>query len=311
MDTNQPIIHVELLCKTYGATRAVDQVSFDVQPGEIFGVIGPNGAGKTSMVEILAGMRKPSSGSVRVLGLDPQRQVEELRQRTGIQLQQAALPDQMRVWEALDLFSSFYRHSRNWRPLLERWGLVEKRNAAFASLSGGQKQRLFIALALVHDPELVFLDELTTGLDPQARRTTWDLVREIRAQGKTVVLVTHFMDEAEKLCDRVAIVDQGRLMALNTPRQLIEKLSAETRVQFTTSNGFNPAELRGIPGVTRAVREGDQVTVFGQSLPGQHSLLLQVAMALGNLGLAPADLHTEQATLEDVFIALTGKKIRD
>lgn len=311
MDTQLTVIQVEHLSKTYGSTRAVEDVSFEIQRGEIFGIIGPNGAGKTTTVEILAGLRRPSSGSVRVLGLDPQRQVDALRQRTGVQLQSAALPDQIHVWEALDLFASFYRHAIPYQPLLETWGLAEKRNATFASLSGGQKQRLFIALALVNDPELVFLDELTTGLDPQARRSTWDLVRTIRAQGKTVVLVTHFMDEAEKLCDRVAIVDQGRLIALDTPHQLIENLHAESRVKFTTLNGFNPATLTNIPGVTRAIREGDQVHVFGASLPGKPSLLLQVASTLGELGLSPADLRTEQATLEDAFIALTGKHLRD
>lgn len=317
MERKQPVIQVEHLSRNYGSTQAVNDVSFEVQPGEIFGIIGPNGAGKTTLVEILEGMRQPSAGRVRVLGLDPQRQAAQLRQRAGVQLQSAALPDQMRVWEALDLFASLYPGAPDWRPLLKTWGLEEKRNTAFAALSGGQKQRLFIALAMVNDPELVFLDELTTGLDPQARRNTWDLVCAIRAQGKTVVLVTHFMDEAEKLCDRVAIVDRGRLMALDTPHRLVESLHAETRVRFTTSNGFNPADLNSIPGVTRAVREDDlangvgTITVSGVSLPGKPSLLLQVASALGELGLSPADLRTDPSSLEDVFIALTGRQLRD
>jgi ABC-2 type transport system ATP-binding protein len=309
MNSEQPVIHVEHLLKTYGSITAVDDVSFDVQPGEIFGIIGPNGAGKTTIVEILAGMREPGSGQVRVLDLDPQRQAGELRQRSGIQLQSAALPDKIRVWEALDLFASFYHRAPDYRPLLKIWGLSEKRNATFDSLSGGQQQRLFIALALVNDPELVFLDELTSGLDPQARRSTWDLVREIRARGKTVVLVTHFMDEAEKLCDRIAIIDQGKLVALNTPQNLIDSIHSETRVQFTVSNGYDPANLGNIPGVTRAVRDGDWVTIFGANLPGKPSLLLQVASALGEAGIAPADLRTEQTTLEDVFITLTGKQM--
>jgi ABC-2 type transport system ATP-binding protein len=311
MVSTQAIIQVEHLCKRYGSTRAVDDISFAVQPGEIFGIIGPNGAGKTTTVEILSGMRSPDSGIVCVLGLDPQRQVEELRQKTGVQLQAGALPDQMRVWEALDLFHSFYRHAAPYEPLIRAWGLEDKRNTKFMQLSGGQKQRLFIALALINDPELVFLDELTSGLDPQARRTTWDLVRAIRVQGKTVVLVTHFMDEAEKLCDRVAIIDQGRLMALDTPQGLMESMLVEQRVRFTTHNGFNPAGLRSIPGVTRAVREGDLVTVAGKNMPGKPSLLLQVATALEAQGMAPVDLSSEQPNLEDVFLSLTGRQMRD
>jgi ABC-2 type transport system ATP-binding protein len=311
MEGRQPVIHVENLHKTYGMVTAVDGVSFDVLPGEIFGIIGPNGAGKTTIVEILAGMRETSSGLIRVLGLDPQHQVGELRQRSGIQLQSAALPDKIRVWEALDLFSAFYTNAPDYRPLLNIWGLAEKRNATFDSLSGGQKQRLFIALALVNDPELVFLDELTSGLDPQARRLTWNLVREIRARGKTVVLVTHFMDEAEKLCDRVAIVDHGKLVALDKPQSLIESIHGETRVLFTVSNGYEPANLRDIPGINRALRDGDRVTVFGANLPGKPSMLLQVASALGEAGITPADLRTEQPTLEDVFIAMTGKPMRN
>jgi ABC-2 type transport system ATP-binding protein len=311
MDSTQPVIHVEHLRKTYGSITAVDDVTFDVQPGEIFGIIGPNGAGKTTIIEILAGMRQPSSGQVCVLGLDPQRQVEELRQRSGVQLQSAALPDKIRVWEALDLFASFYRHAPDYHPLLKTWGLSEKCNATFDSLSGGQQQRLFIALALVNDPELVFLDELTSGLDPQARRSTWELIREIRARGKTVILVTHFMDEAEKLCDRIAIIDQGKLVALDRPQNLIENIHSETRVKFTVSNGFDPANLHNIPGVTRAVRDGDRVTVFGANQPGKPSLLLQVASTLGEAGLAPVDLRTEQPTLEDVFITLMGREIQN
>ncbi len=314
MVSERAIIQAENLYKRYGSTNAVEDISFEVHPGEIFGIIGPNGAGKTTTVEILAGMRQPSSGQVRVLGLDPQREVNELRQRTGIQLQSAALPDRIHVWEALDLFASFYRRRkspRDLQALLETWGLAEKRSATFASLSGGQKQRLLIALALVNDPELVFLDELTTGLDPQARRMTWDLIRAVQAQGKTVVLVTHFMDEAEKLCDRIAIIDQGRMVALDSPRKLIENLHAETCVQFTTSNGFHPEELNSIPGVTRTIREGDQVSVYGSNLPGGPSLLLQVASALGEIGQSPADLHTQPASLEDVFLSLTVKQIRD
>jgi ABC-2 type transport system ATP-binding protein len=211
------IIEVTELRKRYGATVAVDGISLTAQAGEILGIVGPNGAGKTTTVECLEGLRRPDAGTVRVLGLDPRRQGAELHQRIGVQLQQAALPDRLKVWEALDLYAAFYRNPADWRRLLEEWGLAAKRDAAFADLSGGQRQRLFIALALVGRPEVVFLDELTTGLDPQARRATWELVRQVRAKGATVVLVTHFMEEAELLCDRVAIVDRGRVVALDTP----------------------------------------------------------------------------------------------
>jgi ABC-2 type transport system ATP-binding protein len=217
------IIEVEGLRKVYGGTVAVDGVSFTVNQGEIFGLVGPNGAGKTSIVETLAGLRRPDAGTVRVLGHDPCRERRELAQRIGIQLQSAQLPDRLRVWEAVDLYASFYRNPADWRDLLAEWGLEDKRNTAFADLSGGLKQRLMVALAFVGSPDLVFLDELTTGLDPRARRATWEIVRDIRAKGMTVLLVTHFMDEAEQLCDRVAVVDRGRLVALDRPTALVDR----------------------------------------------------------------------------------------
>jgi ABC-2 type transport system ATP-binding protein len=214
------VIAVEGLRKRYGATTAVDGVSLAVAAGEIFGIVGPNGAGKTTTVECLEGLIRPDEGSVRVLGLDPARQGGELRQRVGIQLQHAVLPRRIRVWEALDLYASFYRRVVDPEALLEAWGLAGKRDAMFETLSGGQCQRLFVALALLNEPELVFLDELTTGLDPQARRATWDLVRQIRDRGATVVLVTHFLEEAERLCDRIAVFDEGRIVAVDSPEGL-------------------------------------------------------------------------------------------
>ena len=279
MNSAQPVVQINHLVKKYGPLLAVDDISFEVHRGEIFGIVGPNGAGKTTTVETLVGMRRPDGGSLSVLGLDPQRQAMALRERIGVQLQQAALPEAMKVWEALDLFSAFYGHTRPWKPLLEAWGLAEKRRASFGSLSGGQRQRLFIALALVNDPEVVFLDELTTGLDPQARRGTWDLVRSIREQGKTVILITHFMDEAEKLCDRVAIIERGKLVALDSPEGLVQGLRAQTRVRFSTSNGFDPAVLRRVPGVAFVRRDGDEVLVEGRG-----SLLVLVAAALAERG---------------------------
>jgi ABC-2 type transport system ATP-binding protein len=299
------VIEVNHLQKRYGSVTAVADVSFHVEQNEIFSIVGPNGAGKTTTVETLIGLRRPDNGTVQVLGLNPQKQASELRQRIGIQLQQAALPKRMKVWEALDMYASFYEKTIPWEPLLETWGLTEKRNAAFGNLSGGQKQRLFIALALLNDPEVVFLDELTTGLDPQARRATWDAVRTIRDQGKTVVLVTHFMDEAQELADRVAIIDRGEVVALNTPQGLIDGLGTGNRVRFTNPNGFSPDTLRPLSGVTHVEQHGQQVIVHGNG-----SLLLNVAQALANHNVSPVDLRVEQADLEDVFLSLTGRKIR-
>jgi ABC-2 type transport system ATP-binding protein len=300
------IIEVTELRKRYGATVAVDGISLTVQAGEILGIVGPNGAGKTTTVECLEGLRRPDAGQVRVLGLDPRRQGAELRQRIGVQLQQAALPDRLKVWEALDLYASFYRQPADWRRLLEEWGLEAKRDAAFADLSGGQRQRLFIALALVGQPEVVFLDELTTGLDPQARRATWELVRQVRAKGATVVLVTHFMEEAELLCDRVAIVDRGRVVALDTPGALVRGLQAGQRLRFRPLGPVDPDSLRALPGVERVDRDGDQVIVTGDG-----PLLATVAAALADRSVPVADLHSEEANLEDAFLALTGRALRD
>jgi ABC-2 type transport system ATP-binding protein len=300
------VIRVEGLRKTYGSVVAVDRVYFDVVRGEIFGVVGPNGAGKTTIVECLAGLRRPDGGTVRVLDLDPQREGRKLWERVGVQLQQAALPADLKTWEALDLYASFYESAVDWRPLLAQWGLEEKRNSRFKDLSGGQKHRLFIALALVNEPELVFLDEITTGLDPQARRATWELVREIRKKGTTVVLVTHFMDEAEKLCDRVAIVDHGRLVALDSPEALIRDLDAETSVRVGAADGFDAASLRTVPGVRRVTREGDDVVVHGSG-----PLLARVVVALDRRGVIPTDVSVGKPTLEDVFIEKTGRKFRN
>ena len=302
----QQVIEVENLYKTYGQTVAVNDVSFTVNQGEIFGVVGPNGAGKTTTIESMVGLRKPDRGRVRVLGLDPHREAQALGQRIGTQLQQAALPERMKVWEALDLYSSFYRHTIPWEPLLAEWGLDEKRNTVFGNLSGGQQQRLFITLALINDPEIVFMDELTTGLDPQARQATWDLVRAIREKGKTVVLITHFMDEVEALADRVAIIDHGNLIALDKPQSLVKGLNAEMKLHFSLQNGFNPHILRDLPEVTAVAQHGQQVTVRGS----EH-LLAGVAAVMAQHNAVPLDLRVEQASLEDVFLKLTGRKIRE
>jgi ABC-2 type transport system ATP-binding protein len=299
------VIEVQNLHKRYGDHVAVHDISLSVEQGEIFCIVGPNGAGKTTSVESIMGLRQPDSGTVQVLGLDPQKDGAALKQRIGIQLQQAALPQNLKVWEALDLYASFYDKTVPWPSLIEQWGLTEKRNTYFDKLSGGQQQRLFIALALLNDPELVFLDELTTGLDPQARRATWDAVRAIRDQGKTVVLVTHFMDEAEALADRVAIVENGRIAACDTPQALIRSLQSGVRVRFTNHNGFQAAGLRQLDGVTGVEQRGQHITVHGSD-----ALLARVAAHLAQHNLYPEDLDVERADLEDVFLALTGREIR-
>ncbi len=295
------IIEVENLRKVYGSTIAVNDVSFAVAEGEIFGMLGPNGAGKTTTVECLQGLRHSDSGHIRVLGLDPNTQAQKLRRRIGSQLQEAALPDRIKVWEALDLFASLTPSTLDWRILMEQWGLADKRKASFSSLSGGQRQRLFVALALVNDPKLVFLDEMTTGLDPAARRVAWDLIHAIRDRGSTVMLVTHFMDEAEKLCDRVAILDEGRVIDIDTPQGLITKHASEVHVIFTTERAELPW-LEKVPYVKRITRRGPRLEVEGSG-----PVLALVAASLVEHGITPADLRVEQPTLEDVFLKLTGK----
>jgi len=303
------VIEVQSLRKTYGTTIAVDEVSFEVHEGEIFGMVGPNGAGKTTTIECLEGLRKPDRGVVRVLGVDPQVESLLLRTCTGMQLQQSNLPERMKVWEALDLYASFYPHATDWKELIQQLGLEEKRNAPFSKLSGGQKQRLFIALALLPDPQLVFLDELTTGLDPQARHAIWDLVRAIRSKGKTILLTTHFMEEADRLCDRVAILDHGRIVALDTPANLIRSLEAEERVVFCVDGILPPLFEKSLSGAGRVEVQGERVVVHGSS--NEVPLVGEVVGQLTRLGVRFCDLRTEQPTLEDVFLKLTGREMRE
>jgi len=295
------VIQVEHLRKTYGTTVAVDDISFEVAEGGIFGLLGPNGAGKTTTVECLQALRQPDSGTINILGLDPRHDAQALRRQIGSQLQESALPDRLKVWEALDLFASVTPEAIDWQVLLEQWGLAEKHNSTFASLSGGQRQRLFIALALVNNPHVVFLDEMTTGLDPAARRVAWDLIRSIRDRGATVVLVTHFMDEAEKLCDHLAIVDRGKIVAMDTPQGLITEYASEVRVIFTTDHE-NLSWLDDITQVNKITRRGYRVEVEGSG-----PVLALVAASLVEHGITPNDLRIEQPTLEDVFLKLTGR----
>ena len=299
------VIDVEHLRKTYGATVAVDDVSFSVEEGEIFGILGPNGAGKTTTVECLQGLRDPDGGTMRVLGIDPASRSGELHQRIGSQLQDSALPGRLRVGEAVELFGAFAQHPCDRDDLLARWRLDELRDHPFDGLSGGQRQRLFIALAFVNDPELVFLDELTQGLDPQSRRATWGLIQEIREQGTTVVLVTHFMDEAEHLCDRLAVVDAGRVVAIDTPQGLIDGLGLPSIVRFSTDEQ-DLSWLDGLGVVTSVTRRGDAVEVRGTG-----PVLALAAAELVAHGIVPLDLRVERPTVEDAFLALTGRAMRE
>src|SRR5580692_7390261 len=257
------VIEVQHLHKSYGKTVAVDDISFAVEQGEIFGILGPNGAGKSTTVECIEGLRTPDRGQITVLGLDPQRDRAELTQRLGVQLQDSQLPDQLRVTEALELYSAFYRAPADWHELMDVLGLAGKANTRFGKLSGGQKQRLSIALALVGSPQVAVLDELTTGLDPQARRDTWELIEGIRDRGVTIVLVSHFMEEAERLCDRVALIDKGRVVVVDTPAALAERTEAEQRIQFRPSAPVDDALLKALPEVTSVIRRGDVVVVTG------------------------------------------------
>jgi ABC-2 type transport system ATP-binding protein len=296
------VIEVQNLHKNYGETVAVDDVSFTVEEGEIFGILGPNGAGKTTTVECVEGLRTPDQGQISVLGLDPRRDRAELTQRLGVQLQDSQLPDKLRVTEALELYSSFYRRPADWRALLDTLGLTGKSKTPFKKLSGGQKQRLSIALALVGSPKVAVLDELTTGLDPQARRDTWDLIEGVRSSGVTIVLVTHFMEEAERLCDRVALIDSGRIVALDTPAALAERVETEQRIQFRPSAPLDDRLLTSLPDVTSVTRRGDVVVVTGTS-----NALNAVTSVLARHQIEAQQLRVEQANLEDAFLALTGR----
>ena len=306
----KPIIQVEKLRKNYGTIVAVDDISFEVHEGEIFGMVGPNGAGKTTTIECLEGLRRPDGGSLRVLGIDPQHEGQTLRLNSGMQLQQSNLPERMKVWEALDLYSSFYPHAANWETLLVQLGLEEKRNAPFSKLSGGQKQRLFIALALLPDPQIIFLDELTTGLDPQARHAIWDLVRDVRSKGKTILMTTHFMEEAERLCDRVAILDHGRIVALDNPAALIHDLGGEERISFSLDQAMPATLQKALAKAGQVQIQGERVTVHGNS-NRQMALVGEVVKHLVASELRFRDLRTEQSTLEDVFLKLTGQAMRE
>ncbi|MDI6101480.1 ABC transporter ATP-binding protein [Actinoplanes sp. NEAU-A12] len=293
-----PVIEVEHLAKRYGGTVAVKDVSFAVEPGEIFGILGPNGAGKTTTVECISGLRTADSGAITVLGRpagDP-----TLRARIGVQLQESELQDKLTVREALELYSAFYPDPADWRRLADDLGLTPKLKARYGKLSGGQKQRLSIALALLGNPEIAILDELTTGLDPQARRDTWDLISGIRDRGVTLLLVTHFMEEAERLCDRVAVIDKGEVVALDTPAGLVQRAGDEQRISFRPSTPIDDELLTVLPEVRELRRQGQRIEIVGNG-----NLLHAVVSVLARNGIIAAELTMEQATLDDAFVHLT------
>ncbi|MFD9943161.1 ABC transporter ATP-binding protein [Nonomuraea sp. NPDC059023] len=298
------LIEVTNLRKSYKDHVAVEDVSFSVEEGEIFGILGPNGAGKTTTVECVSGLRRRDGGQISVAGVDPGRDRDRLRRILGAQLQSSQLPDRIKVWEAMDLYASFYPDPADWPELLDLVGLTAKRNAVFAKLSGGQRQRLSVALALVGRPRVAVLDELTTGLDPQARRDVWELVERIRADGVTVLLVTHFMEEAERLCDRVALIDGGRVAAVDTPAGLVASVDGEQEVSFRPSSPVDEAILLALPEVRSVERSGARLVVTGSG-----NLAPAVTLALAEHRIVPTDLRIEQANLDDAFLAITGKKL--
>jgi ABC-2 type transport system ATP-binding protein len=296
------IIDVSDLTKRYGDRLAVDGASFSVEEGEIFGILGPNGAGKTTTIESIAGLRTPDGGTIRVLGLDPRRDRDRLRTLVGVQLQESELPDRLTVAEALELFASFYDEPADSRALIEDLGLGDTRDTAYRNLSGGQKQRLSIALALIGRPRIAILDELTTGLDPQARRDTWQLIESIRERGVTVLLVTHLMEEAERLADRVAVFREGRLIALDTPAAIVAAIDLEQRLRFRPSGSIDDRLLTDLPEVRSVERSGPTVVVTGAG-----NLIGAVASALARHEIVANDLRIEGASLDDAYLALTGR----
>ena len=302
------IVQVENLTKKYGAVEALRGVSFEVHAGEVFGLLGPNGAGKTTTIETLEGLRTPDSGRVSVCGLDPQRSGTSYKQQIGAVLQSTALPEKLRVSEALKLFASFYSRRRDTTDLLRRFGLEEKRNASYMHLSGGQKQRLALALALVNEPKVVFLDEPTAGLDPQVRREMYDIIEELRRENKTILLTTHYIEEAERLCDRVAIIDQGRVIALGTPRELKQRSAGTTRIEVRLARPENGGALRKLEGVADCRELDGSYVLHSTRVPQTIVALVKHLEAQRN---DLASLEISAPSLEDIFLELTGRRLRD
>ena len=304
------IVECQHVVKRYGDVVAVNDVSLSIAEGEIFGLVGPNGAGKTTLIEMMEGLRTPDSGSIRALGLDPVREADELHEKIGVQLQTTSIQPNIKVKEAIWLFASLYRHPLD-RPqeLLKTLALEDKADSRFSKLSGGQKQRVAIALALVNDPVLLFFDEITTGLDPQARRNMWELVQAIRAQGKTVFLTTHYMEEAEELCDRVGVIDYGKIIALDTPKNLVSGLGAESKVFFqAVGQDIAATEFSGLPAVRRVEKAADGYVLYTQD---DNATLQELVRFADKRGFRLGNIRTEIPNLDDVFLALTGREMRE
>jgi ABC-2 type transport system ATP-binding protein len=301
MTTNRPIVEVGNLRKSYGGRAVVDDLSFTVDEGEIFGILGPNGAGKTTTVECVEGLRVPDSGLVRVAGLDPIADHAAVTQVLGAQLQESELQAKLTVREALELYAALHPNPADWRPLAERLGLTDQLTSRFGVLSGGQKQRLFIALALIGNPRVVVLDELTTGLDPRARRDTWEVVEDVRARGVTVLLVTHFMEEAQRLCDRIAVIDKGKITALDTPQGLISRTAGSTVISFTPSAPLDDVELAALPALASIEQKDGRIT-----LGGTDETVTAVLSLLARHRITAHQLRVTDATLDDAFLDLTG-----
>jgi ABC-2 type transport system ATP-binding protein len=302
------VIAVDDVRKAYGSVKAVDGVSFEVRKGEIFGLLGPNGAGKTTTMEMIEGLHPPDAGSIAVLGLDVRRQAPAIKNRVGVQLQTAALYPQLKVSELVRLFASFYDHHVPPDEVLDDLGLSEKRDAQTKTLSGGQQQRLSVALALINDPEIVFLDEPTTGLDPAARQSLWEVIRRLQGEGRTVLMTTHYMEEAEALCDRLAIMDHGRILDTGTVDELIGRRFSERSVRFRREGAPPGAELEALAGVSRVVEEDEEIALFTKDVPATVAGLLDLTTRAGT---EPAGLMIRRASLEDVFLELTGRALRD
>jgi len=303
---NDTAITVSHLDKAYGKVKAVNDVSFSVRQGEIFGILGPNGAGKTTTVECLGGLLQPDSGTIEIMGFSPAVDRQALHAIVGVQLQSSALQQKLKVGEILDLYQSFYKKPASGEKLARGLGLEEKLSTYYKNLSGGQKQRLSVALALIGNPKVALLDEMTTGLDPQARRNCWDLIEDVRNQGTTIILVTHFMEEAERLCDRVALIDNGRIIALDSPHGLAEKVAGGKQISFIPSNSFDDSLLTKLPEVKTLEHHGQRVKIVGSG-----ELVNGVILTLAKVGIDALDVQMEVANLEDAFVKLTGRHIHE
>jgi len=302
------VVEVKDLTKRYNGLVAVNEVSFEIEKGEIFGLLGPNGAGKTTTVEMIESLRKPDSGSIKVCGIDASKGIDKVKELIGVQLQTTTIYDKIRVAEAIDLFGGYYQKSLPTNEILDEVSLNDKRDSFVQGLSHGQKQRLAMALALVNDPEVLFLDEPTTGLDPQARRNVWDIIERLKGRGKTIILTTHYMEEAERLCHRAGIMDYGKIIALDTPKNLIAKQNLDSAVEFTTSNGVAREIFQKLPKVSKVTQDGSRFILHTKEA---SSVLTELTRLSEVNGLNLESISVRKATLEDVFLELTGRKLRE